>query len=192
LLAARELFMRRGYAGVSVGEVAEAAGITKPTLYYHFGDKEGLYAAVICSLLEEVGGYIREVACQREPVSERLFQLAVGYFIHADFTMEPMLRDVAQLVSAERAAHIRAVYERECVTPIERLMADGIACQEMHPSLETHLLARAFLALLEAFTASGGHTARTPTEHTDVARSVVGLFWRGASSERYPGRVLSS
>ena len=41
-----ELFSARGYEGVSVSEVTEAAGITKPTLYYYFGSKEGLFEAV--------------------------------------------------------------------------------------------------------------------------------------------------
>lgn len=184
--------MQRGYAGVSVGEVAAAAGVTKPTLYYHFGDKEGLYAAVIRALLEEVGGYISEIAHRTEPASARLVQIARGYFLHADYTMEPMLRDVAQLVSPERAADLRAVYERECFAPIEYLMADGIARHELRSSLDSHLLARAFLALLEAFTASGGHTTRTPAEHAAVARSVVALFWGGACGEGRASEVLSS
>jgi AcrR family transcriptional regulator len=167
--------------------------MTKPTLYYHFGDKEGLYCAVIGELLEEVGGYIREVAEQHDaPAGERLYQLAFGYFLHADYTMEPMLRDVAQLVSAERSAQMRAVYERACFAPIERLMADAIARREIRPSLDAWLLAQAFLALLEAFTSGGGHTARSATEHAAVARAVVALFWRGAASEEHAGEVLSS
>jgi TetR/AcrR family transcriptional regulator, mexJK operon transcriptional repressor len=189
---ARELFMQRGYAGVSVGEVAAAAGITKPTLYYHFGDKEGLYAAVISSMLEEVGAAIRAVTEQQEPVEGRLFELALGYFIHADYTMEPMLRDVAQLVSPQRSAHIREAYERECFTPIERLMADGVTRHEIRVTLDPHLLAQAFLALLEAFTSSGGHTSRTLAEHTAVARSMVALFWHGAAVDEHASRVLSS
>jgi len=43
---ALELFSAKGYEGVSVSELTEAAGITKPTLYYYFGSKEGLFEAV--------------------------------------------------------------------------------------------------------------------------------------------------
>ena len=46
LTKALELFSERGYEGVSVIELTEAAGITKPTLYYYFGSKEGLFEAV--------------------------------------------------------------------------------------------------------------------------------------------------
>ena len=46
LAKALELFSTKGYEGVSVTELTEAASITKPTLYYYFGSKEGLYEAV--------------------------------------------------------------------------------------------------------------------------------------------------
>ncbi len=36
-------FAGKGYDGVQVREVAEEAGVSKPTLYYHFGSKEGLF-----------------------------------------------------------------------------------------------------------------------------------------------------
>lgn len=39
---AARLFAERGYDATSVREIVEAAGVTKPTLYYHFGSKEGL------------------------------------------------------------------------------------------------------------------------------------------------------
>ncbi len=47
LAAAAEIFGSKGYAATSVGEIATNAGITKPSLYYHFGSKEGLYRAVL-------------------------------------------------------------------------------------------------------------------------------------------------
>lgn len=43
LLVALNHFASRGYEGVQVREVAEEAGVSKPTLYYHFGSKEGLF-----------------------------------------------------------------------------------------------------------------------------------------------------
>ena len=41
--AATELFTKKGYAATSVREIVEAAGVTKPVLYYYFGNKEGIY-----------------------------------------------------------------------------------------------------------------------------------------------------
>lgn len=43
LLVALTHFAARGYDGVQVREVAEEAGVSKPTLYYHFESKEGLF-----------------------------------------------------------------------------------------------------------------------------------------------------
>jgi len=66
LRAARDLFTRKGFANASVREICQAAGATPPSLYYHFGDKEGLFQAVVAeslnlerfsaALVEAVGG----------------------------------------------------------------------------------------------------------------------------------------
>ena len=45
LAVARELFAERGYAAVTMDEVAAAVGVTKPLLYNYFGNKEQLYIA---------------------------------------------------------------------------------------------------------------------------------------------------
>jgi TetR/AcrR family transcriptional regulator len=109
--------MQRGYAAVSVCDLAEAAGVTKPTLYYHFGDKEGLYAAMLVDLLTRVGKHVRRVASLHTPVRERLEALAQGYFRNADATMEPMLRDTEQLIGPARAALVWAHMSRRCSRP---------------------------------------------------------------------------
>jgi len=45
--AARRLFARRGYAGTSMADIAAAAGVSKATVFHHFGNKRGLYQALI-------------------------------------------------------------------------------------------------------------------------------------------------
>lgn len=47
LESALELFSQRGYAATGVYDIARAAGIEKTALYWHFGSKEGLLAAVL-------------------------------------------------------------------------------------------------------------------------------------------------
>src|SRR5437660_12620680 len=44
---AARLFAARGYDATPVRAIVEAAGVTKPTLYYHFGSKEGLAQALL-------------------------------------------------------------------------------------------------------------------------------------------------
>jgi hypothetical protein len=47
LLAAARLFANKGYAGAAVREIVDAAGVTKPTLYYYFKNKEELYVQLM-------------------------------------------------------------------------------------------------------------------------------------------------
>lgn len=47
LQAAVELIAERGYAGTSVGDVCERAGLARTALYWHYGSKEGLLAEVV-------------------------------------------------------------------------------------------------------------------------------------------------
>ncbi|HET8668722.1 MAG TPA: TetR/AcrR family transcriptional regulator [Terriglobales bacterium] len=51
--AALKLFSQRGYEGTSTREICELAGITKPTLYYFFESKEGVYRALVRTAFEE-------------------------------------------------------------------------------------------------------------------------------------------
>ena len=47
LEAALSLFSEKGYEATSTREICELAGITKPTLYYFYKSKEGVYRALI-------------------------------------------------------------------------------------------------------------------------------------------------
>jgi AcrR family transcriptional regulator len=44
---ARQQFMRKGYAGASINTIVDATRVTKPTVYYHFKNKAGLFAALV-------------------------------------------------------------------------------------------------------------------------------------------------
>ena len=48
------LFAERGYAGTSIRAIATDAGCNVATLFYHFEDKEGLYATVVQRLHEDL------------------------------------------------------------------------------------------------------------------------------------------
>ncbi len=47
ILAATELFAKKGFTKTAVREITEAAGVAKPTLYYYFGSKHGLGLAIL-------------------------------------------------------------------------------------------------------------------------------------------------
>src|SRR5271167_3803669 len=71
LNAAVRLFAHKGYPGTSTREIVEAAGVTKPMLYYYFQSKEGLLAAAIGHFLEAFYDRLRQVVAQpREPYQQ--------------------------------------------------------------------------------------------------------------------------
>jgi AcrR family transcriptional regulator len=47
LETATALFAEKGYAGTSVREIVDQAGVSKPVLYYYFKSKEGLFYAIL-------------------------------------------------------------------------------------------------------------------------------------------------
>jgi AcrR family transcriptional regulator len=75
--AAARLFAARGFDATSVREIVEAAEVTKPTLYYHFGSKEGLAEALVWQPLERmaarVADHLDRVTDARELLA-RLFE----------------------------------------------------------------------------------------------------------------------
>lgn len=52
--AARALFAARGYQDVPTDEIVRTAGVTRGALYHHYGDKQGLFRAVVEELEREL------------------------------------------------------------------------------------------------------------------------------------------
>lgn len=51
---AAELFRARGFPGVGIKDIADAAGVTGPALYRHFADKQAILAYVVLSGFEDM------------------------------------------------------------------------------------------------------------------------------------------
>jgi AcrR family transcriptional regulator len=66
LSAAIALFSERGYAGTSVADVCERAGVVKTALYWHFQHKEGLLDAALARVAE---AWIAEIRASVEEVT---------------------------------------------------------------------------------------------------------------------------
>lgn len=62
--AAEELFAERGYEAVSLSEVGEAAGVSRGTPGYFFGNKEGLYRAVLDRTISASQGLVDRMRAQ--------------------------------------------------------------------------------------------------------------------------------
>ena len=53
LTAARQLFVKNGFAGTSMGKIAKLAGVNHSLLFHYFGNKENLWSAVKQSIAKD-------------------------------------------------------------------------------------------------------------------------------------------
>ncbi len=70
--AAVSLFTQKGYAATTVREIVEAAGVTKPALYYHFKSKEGIYLETLGEAMQEFESLVEAFAPGDEPADVQL------------------------------------------------------------------------------------------------------------------------
>jgi len=80
LAAALEQFTRQGYAATSVRELCQAAGVTKPVLYYYFKSKEGLYLQLMEESYAQFETILTELTSFSGSSRERIFHFCVGLF----------------------------------------------------------------------------------------------------------------
>ena len=76
---ALHVFWRSGYAGASMADLTEAMGITKPSLYAAFGNKEELFRKALDRYVDGPGGYVQIALAKptaREVVEHLLFEAA--------------------------------------------------------------------------------------------------------------------
>src|SRR3954469_3309624 len=121
LEAARGEFARHGFPAARLQDIAERAGLTHPTLLYHFGSKERLYAAVIEQAMEDWAA-VTSVAVARAPRGfargAALIAVGLGFFAsHHDFVViwrREAIEGGGRLEQAI-AEHMRPFFDRAVV-----------------------------------------------------------------------------
>lgn len=109
------LFASRGFEAVGVQEIVEAAGVTKPTLYHHFGNKIGLLRALIDRHGTPLTAVVREAAAYQGDLPLTLRRLVGAYFREAQrdpayhrfrlaLALAPPDTEAGRLVSAQTDA----------------------------------------------------------------------------------------
>jgi AcrR family transcriptional regulator len=78
--AAAALFAQKGYAATSTREICQRAGITKPVLYYYFGNKGQLYEEVFLDTFGEYQKELRRAARHGRSPNERLTNVLTAMF----------------------------------------------------------------------------------------------------------------
>ncbi len=80
ITSATQVFTRKGYAATTVREIVEAAGVTKPVLYYYFRNKEGIYLELIREAYAKYDALLDTFRGQRGSATERLLRLSDQVF----------------------------------------------------------------------------------------------------------------
>src|ERR1043165_2609899 len=80
LKAALKRFAHAGYSGVAVQDIVDEAKVTKPTLYYYFRSKAGLYQALVDRAHEERYRLMTAGAASAETFREQLTAILAALF----------------------------------------------------------------------------------------------------------------
>ncbi|GAA1387790.1 TetR/AcrR family transcriptional regulator [Kitasatospora putterlickiae] len=175
------VFARRGYAQTCVQEVAQEAGVAKPTVYNHLADKESLYREAVEAAADRVGARslavvegLREVAPDAD-LREGLRAAGRG-LLQACHDEEA--RAVHRLASAEAARFpdLETSARERTALRIRSALADRLARLVLAGRLrpcEPELAAEHFLALL-----TGPLVYRPDAEPDALARAAAEVFLR--------------
>jgi AcrR family transcriptional regulator len=171
---ALEVFAARGFHPTSMNDLAEAAGVTKPVLYQHFGSKRELYLEI----LDDVGARLREaIAKAASEASGPHDQVERGFAAYFGYVAEHQAAFQVLFGGGTRRDEEFATYVRH----VEENIADFIAALidvEGLSSGERRLLAHGIVGLAEGTSRHWIHEG-LPGRPEDLAARVAELAWAG-------------
>ncbi len=177
---ATNLFVARGYRGISMREIAEAVGISKAGLYYHFADKEDLFLAILTASLDAVA-QIAQRACDLNAPTRLRIASMLRELLALPAHQRALIRLAGQEMvhlSAEARTAFEAAYQRRFLGQIEALLQAGIARGELRP-VNVQLATWLLLGMAYPFLAPD-HPGEAMDE---VVALIVSVFLDGLKSE---------
>jgi AcrR family transcriptional regulator len=150
LAAAREAFGARGFAAVSLRDVAARAGTTAAMVHYYFGDKDGLFAALLeaalTGLLARVRSGLAARAASGAPAAalDVFFEVAQEALGAAPWIPQLVVREVLSDRARFRDRFV-ATYARPMSQLLRGTLRDEIAAGRLREDLDVEL---AFVSLL--------------------------------------------
>jgi AcrR family transcriptional regulator len=189
--AAFDLLRTKGYAAMTMEDVAAGVGVSKATLYQHFASKEDLTATVMARMIR---GFADQLASldPRLPAVERLtslIRLIVQFRFEAEKSQEtPSVGGLGASLRPIVAAHPRfqEQYDR-LLTALCALIDQGKAEGDIRPDMPTRLLVQVLLALMRDFDYTECQSATDVTGAT-LATTIATIFTRGVA----PGSKLQA
>lgn len=189
--AGRELFLERGYAATTLADIVARSGGSLSTLYELFGNKRGLFEAILVDFTEQIMRPLGEAEVSANP-ERGLYAVGRGYL---EAILEPKAVGWWRLVCSE-AANVPDIAEllfSEAGTPLVRALARYLEAQAAAGRLrldDPGRAARQFLELTRGELrqrALGGDARRPGAAEIDrQVRSAVDLFLYGCAAGRRP------
>jgi AcrR family transcriptional regulator len=181
LTEATRLFVAHGYNGISMREIAEAVGVSKAGVYYHFKDKQDLFLAILTDDLNRVAQIVTAAREMGGTLREQVGRLGRDLF-----AQPPERRAIVRLAGQELAnlderarAEFGRVYHERFIGQIAAMLQDGAARGELRP-VDPAALAWLLLGMLYPFFSTG----QTPL--TDRPQQIIDLlvevFFDGAAA----------
>ncbi len=178
--AALEVFLRFGYGHTKMADIAEAAGISRPTLYLSFADKEAVFRAVVDMIVKAKVATIREGLAVLHDVEARLeFACEVWGVDGVELVlMNPNAKDVFDS-SFEPVREGYAVFEQLLVDILSRsLSQEGFG-------VSPHELARSIVYAIKGFK----DTARDGEDMRRMVRALTATVSAALGSSKAIGRI---
>lgn len=165
------LFQQKGFRGVSMDELCLKCEITKPTLYYYFKDKEGLFVQVLVHKLEA----LRPAIQLPGTLEERLTRIAACLLENFQAEYTGLVHDREHIHGEESRAVIRDAFRNEMFDPIISIIKDGISTGKLAAD-DPHSLALIYFGIVNNFI---GKSAELKMENSLIAEKVTHYFLKG-------------
>lgn len=150
IAAATELFTQRGFDGVGLREVATAAGVTPAMVSYYFGDKQGLYVAMIESafrrLIDRVAALARRESHEEADPLLAFVRMHIATLAEEPWAPQLILREVLAGEGPLRERFIEEFARRMSETLLT-LLEEGIEEGRLRPDLDPRLAMLSLMGL---------------------------------------------
>jgi AcrR family transcriptional regulator len=175
---ADRVIQRRG-VGVSMDEIASEAGITKPVLYRHFGDKDGLYQALTERYVDELKTALKPATEASEP-RDRLAAAIDAYLVYVEREPE-RYRFLLHASEQPRTAGIVADFRRRNIAECAFTAEDNLRRAGIDPGF-TEPWAECVSGMIRAAGTSWLEARSLPRER--LVDYLTTILWEGFSSLR--------
>lgn len=177
---AERLFAKRGYSGVSMREIAEAAQMTKANLYYYFKDKESLYVQVLEQDMLALINALEQASQQGNTCHEKILHMTETFMslVHSKNTLIQMTMRHFGGLEREIRGLVRR-YRVQLMQPIERVLKEGIRRRELR-ALNTRLAALSLFGMMSIFLTPYLLELPLDEAESEIVPHTVELFMNGA------------